>query len=219
MRVTPQRPKAPTPPSANPWLGHDATQGPDLVPESRPGPDRGPSRSRRVPRFRPGSIGPGSDDGLATREVSDGNELPDWWWLGCHGGAGVSTLEAVLRRGEDAGRAWPIAAHGGVGRVVLVARTHVSGLLAVQAAARQWAAGGVPRTRLLGAVLLADAPGKLPNRTRNLVELLSGALPRLWLVPWMDPLRLTARPNWPTPPAPFARIGTDLAEVRRQDPE
>jgi hypothetical protein len=56
-----------------------------------------------------------------------------FWWLGVHGGAGVSTLTQLIPGGADAFRRWPApAVHGGPPGVVLVCRTHARGMLAAR---------------------------------------------------------------------------------------
>ena len=74
---------------------------------------------------------------------------------GLHGGAGASTVAQLF--GEDAvdaGQGWPVAA--GWARplpalnVVVVARTHSTGLQAAEQFAGQWAAGELSESRLLG---------------------------------------------------------------------
>jgi hypothetical protein len=128
--------------------------------------------------------------------------------LAVHGGAGVSSL---LRAGlaeagaVDAHRRWPPA-----GPVLLVARTSVGALELVQDAARQHATGAWPEVQLVGLVLLADAPGRLPGRVRALADLVCGAFPRIWLVPWIEEWRVAAR-NEPVPVHPeVARLCTDV---------
>jgi hypothetical protein len=111
--------------------------------------------------------------------------------LGTHGGAGVSML---LRAGLsdldvcDAGRVWPR-----FGAVVLVARTSIAGLEAARGAARQHAAGAAgPDLQLLGLVLVADAPGRLPERAGRFADLLCGAFTRTWQIPWLQEWRLAS---------------------------
>lgn len=111
--------------------------------------------------------------------------------LAAHGGAGVSSL---LRAGlaavgaVDAGRTWPDG-----GAALLVARSSTSGLEAARDAARAHAAGEVGLdVTLLGLVLVADAPGRLPPRLRDLADLVAGAFLRLWQVPWLTEWRLAA---------------------------
>jgi uncharacterized protein DUF6668 len=114
------------------------------------------------------------------------------WWVGVHGGAGESTLARLMEGSSAAGHAWPVpATSAGSARpsVVLVARTHASGLRAAQAAATEWAAGDVP-VRLLGLVLVADAPGRTPRPLRDLARLVVGGVPSAWHVPWHEPWRL-----------------------------
>ncbi|WP_062436419.1 hypothetical protein [Herbidospora daliensis] len=74
--------------------------------------------------------------------------------------------------------------------MVLVARTHASGLRAAQAAARQWSAAAVPEgVTVLGLVAVADAPGRLPRPLRELLPLVGDGLPQVWELPWVEPLR------------------------------
>lgn len=129
--------------------------------------------------------------------------------LAAHGGAGVSSL---LRAGlaaagsVDAGRTWPAG-----GAALLVARSSVSGLEAAREAARAHAAGdtGLDVT-LLGLVLIADAPGRLPPRLRDLADVVAGAFLRVWQVPWLTEWRLAATTE-PLPAHPeVTRLITDL---------
>ncbi len=109
--------------------------------------------------------------------------------LGAHGGAGVTSL---LRSGldqvaVDADRCWPEA-----GLVLMVARTSISGLEWARDLARQHASGHAGGVELLGLVLVADAPGRLPARSAVLRDLVSGAFPRVWRLPWLEEWRLAA---------------------------
>ena len=49
---------------------------------------------------------------------------------------------------------------------------------------------------LLGLVLIADAPGRLPHGLRRLAALIAGGVPAVWSVPWIEAWRLGE------PPAP-----------------
>jgi hypothetical protein len=144
-----------------------------------------------------------------------------WWALGAHGGAGVSTLARTLPGGADALRRWPAVqgATGGV-HVLLVARTDLRGLDAAQAALQEWASGDAPRsTEIAGLALLADAPGRLPRALRDRIRIMSGAVGRIWEIPWIEEWREGAAPKRPVrelqqlteavreltvPPAPLA---------------
>lgn len=86
--------------------------------------------------------------------------------------------------------AWPLVPTSPAPRVLLVARTSASGLRAAQITATQWAAGASPPIDLLGLVLVADAPGRLPRPLRELAQLVGGGVPRTWLLPWSEPWRL-----------------------------
>lgn len=111
------------------------------------------------------------------------------WWLGTHGGSGESTLAVLVPGSLPAEHGWPRPPQGPT-RVVLVARTNERGLRTAQAAATQWAAGLVPHVEVIGLVLVADAPGRLPKPLRDLALVVSGGVPRVWMVPWIERLRL-----------------------------
>lgn len=133
------------------------------------------------------------------------------WVVGAHGGAGVSTLLALGEPGEWASteRCWPYDPTGGVLPTVLVARTSASGLIAAQAALTQWAGSGAhPSVRLLGLVLVADAPGHLPKALRDLAKVVSGGAPRTWTLPWSEAVRLGESAD--TFGRPFTRLASDL---------
>jgi hypothetical protein len=135
--------------------------------------------------------------GLAGRWITTGEHAPGWL-LGCHGGAGVSTLIATYQRHglRDAARYWPMAPPGlPRSAVLLVARTSHAGLSAAQGAAQQWASGAVPGVRLAGLVLVADAPGRLPKPLGEFAQLVAGGVPSCWRLPWIGDLRLGGVPE------------------------
>ena len=139
------------------------------------------------------------------------------WFSSCHGGAGASTLAAIIPFGRCTGRYWPAPDPPGQARVLLVARTHASGLIAAQAAARQWAAGVLPNVKLLGLVAIADAPGKRPKQLKELLRLISGGVPRVWELPWVEALRLGDPPNQTKLPSAYARLARDLKHIISED--
>src|SRR4029079_17379597 len=95
-------------------------------------------------------------------------------------------------------------------RVVVAARTDARGLRAAKHAARQWASGLVPGTQLLGLVLVADAPGRIPRPLRDLAKVVSGGYPRTWHVPWIESWRLGEIPSVETSPREVRRVVDDL---------
>ncbi|MGW1991382.1 DUF6668 family protein [Embleya sp. NPDC001921] len=137
--------------------------------------------------------------------------------MGCHGGAGVSSLAATFPAGVDAGRRWPVPADASVSRVLLVARSHAPGLRAAQFAARQWKSGTVPRVRLLGLVVVADAPGSLPRPLKDLLRLITGGFPAIWTIPWIEDWRFGRFSPLSRPPAPISRLAKDLLILAGKD--
>jgi hypothetical protein len=108
-------------------------------------------------------------------------------FVGTHGGAGVSTLSAVYG-GHDCGRAWP--APDAPPSVLLVARTHASGLAAVLRTLELFRRGEVPHGLDLDAVVLvADAPGRLPKPLAQHIKVIESVID-VYRVPWVPAWRL-----------------------------
>lgn len=171
-------------------------------------------------------IAPDVDDALVGAahpqlglDVPDGNGLGEVFtddvcvhWVGTHGGSGESTLETWLG-GRACGHRWPRATPGSEATVatVLVARRTHNGMASASAAARQWAAGAVPGVNLLGLALIEDAPGKVPRELQRQAKVLSGAVPRTWILPWIEDLRVHGEAD----PASLSHAATrTLASLR-----
>ncbi|MDN3024746.1 DUF6668 family protein [Streptomyces sp. S.PB5] len=108
-------------------------------------------------------------------------------FVGTHGGAGVSTL-SVVYGGHDCGREWP--APDAPPSVLLVARTHASGLAAVLRTLEVFRRGEAPRGLDLDAVVLvADAPGRLPKPLAQRIKVIESVID-VYRVPWVPAWRL-----------------------------
>ncbi|MGP3952557.1 DUF6668 family protein [Streptomyces sp. 7N604] len=117
-------------------------------------------------------------------------------WVNAHGGAGASTLTALLG-GADLGRRWPDPALGEPGRTLLVGRTHSEGLRAVGRALDSFRRRQhPPGVELLGVVLVADAPGRLPLKLGQRVRVLR-SVAEIHRIPWIPSLRLGKRMEKP----------------------
>jgi hypothetical protein len=136
--------------------------------------------------------------------------------IGAHGGAGESRIAALHPTWHQAGHLFPDAADGPAS-VLLCCRTQVSGLLAAQAAAAQWAAGSVPWLRLLGLVITPDTPGRPPKAVRELARVIVGGVPRSWTLPWFEPWRLGEDPPTEHLPQPFRRLVLELDQLVGDD--
>lgn len=108
-------------------------------------------------------------------------------FIGTHGGSGASTLASVFGLPRVT-RTWPISMDGPT-YVFLVCRSNVKGLQSAQLAAREWASGSVPGVVVLGLIVIADAPGRLPKELRAFAQQIGGGVPRIWHVGWYDQLR------------------------------
>lgn len=196
----------------NPWLTSKNTDS-DQVGAEQNTPEEPPIRASSPPGPTTPQEGVGSlGDELPKRQV---NAFARWWWVGVHGGAGESTLASVSSGTRVADHAWPQVATAGVNPVVvLVARTHARGLLAAQAAAAHWAAG-TSGVDLLGLVLIADAPGRLPRPLKDLSALVAGGVPRVWRLPWHEPWRLG---EVPSPESSPKAVRAMVAELDRLVP-
>ena len=192
----------------NQWLSQPAT------PEASPLLDAlAPIASATGPsRPQLGVPAPEHVDQLPTFSQARGADL---WWLGAHGGAGESSLAALVPEWPAASHGWPIVPGVTISRVVVVARSNVRGLRAAQHAATQWASGLVPYAQVLGLVIVADTPGRLPRPLREFSRLVSGGFPRTWTVPWVEAWRLGEPPTLPTAPREARRLIDDLSALLR----
>lgn len=114
---------------------------------------------------------------------------PKVWIVGLHGGAGASSLAHLLPGADELPFKWPIVLDDDLmAPVILVARTHLSGLTAAQNATQEWASGTVPST-LLGLVLVADAPRPERSLKRDIHNTLQRA-PHGWHLQWQESWRV-----------------------------
>lgn len=170
----------------NPWVSHDVEEE---TPRETVEPTVSPATGPLAPQ--PGVASPPAGERLPIGQVPAGSAL---YVVGVHGGAGESSIAALDETWRAAGHVWP--AQGTVAvPVLLVARSSARGLLAAQAAARQWASGGVSGVDLVGLVIVADAPGRPPRALRDLARVVGGGVPRVWHVPWIEAWRLGETPT------------------------
>ncbi|MBQ1027863.1 hypothetical protein [Micromonospora sp. C95] len=167
--------------------------------------------------------GAGPDEQSGTRAYHD---VPAWrrdslsgdgvGWIGAHGGAGATTLTRLLG-GTDIGCRWPDPALAEPAQVMLVGRTNLDGLRAVSRALHAMREGRHPAgMRLLGVVLIADAPGRLPSPLLGRIRLLRSIAP-VHRLPWIPSYRVGAEPK--RPPRQLSRLSTVVSahgERRRQ---
>lgn len=192
--------------SQNPWISATSVESRDVT---VPTPVAAANQIS-VLQPQPGAV-PAPTGGLplSGRPAGDGA----FAWVGCHGGAGVTTLQYAVPGGIDAGRVWPgPPAAGGLQPVVLVCRSHASGLMAAQQAAAQWASRQLPHIELVGLVVVADSAGRLPRPLRDLMRLVSGGLPRTWHVPWVEAWR-QGDPVTVHQPRELAALGRELSHL------
>lgn len=134
------------------------------------------------------------------------------WLVGAHGGAGVSTLAKLGDRFADANKRWP---QGPNANCVVVARTSAHGLLAARSVLSQWAAGGAGSARLIGLILIDDAPGRLPRPLRDLARVVAGGAPQTWRIAWNQAWRCgePVSNDGPSTPPATQRIIAELLNI------
>lgn len=190
--------------SSNPWLTQPenvAVPAPAVSTQRSLPPATGPVAPQR---------GVPAPDRIDQLPVYDRHRTAPLWWLSTHGGAGESSLASLVPDWSAAEHAWPRHPDQTPARVVLVARSHMRGLRAAQTAATQWAAGLVPHAEVLGLVVVADAPGRLPRPLRDFAHVVAGGVPRTWTVPWIDAWRLGEPPALADAPREVRRLVDDL---------
>ncbi len=158
---------------------------------------------------------PSPEDALPVKRTHASATL---WVVGAHGGSGESTLAELDESWKAAGHAWPELPDGAPVACVVVARTNVRSLLAARTALTQWAASAAGESvRLLGLVLVADAPGKVPAPIRDLAKVVGGGAPRVWHVPWVEAWRLGDPVTERTPRA-VSKLASQLRSLQRPQP-
>lgn len=157
--------------SVNPWL--------DSQPVANTEPSPQVETSVEPVIWTPTQAG-GQGGDWPTREASAGV-----WAFGAHGGAGTSLIAALCGFG-DAGRVWPVGE--GVS-VVVVGRTHASGVEAVRRVCSAWARGVLPGVGLAGVMWVADSPKRPDKAVRGQIEVVSGGFPHAWHVGWCEQWR------------------------------
>ena len=130
----------------------------------------------------------------------------DLFLAAAHGGAGVSTL---LRLAPTLREVRPRLYSGD--RLVVVCRSNVTGLQAAQRVLAYLATPAAPRVVVEGLLVSSDAPGRPPRPIRDLVDLLSGAAPRTWRLPWVEAWRYSAAPT--EAPRAVRAVLDDLTEL------
>lgn len=127
-------------------------------------------------------------------KAARGRSRDEVGWVKAHGGAGVTSLVEALG-GVDVGARWPEPARGEPRRIVLVGRTSAGGLRSVSQALGALKDGKAPQgLELLGVVLVADAPGRLPLVLLRRIRVLR-SVARVHRVPWIPAWRTGGRPK------------------------
>lgn len=142
-------------------------------------------------------VGPPVPPGTATRPADPvlARRRVDWdallWVVGVHGGSGATSVAGALGEHVCESRgAWPVS-RPLEPQVLLVARTHATGLAAAENALQEWGSGTVAEVRLLGVLLVDDAP-QLPRQLLPAMGRVLHSAPRGWHLRWQESWRVYA---------------------------
>jgi hypothetical protein len=196
----------------NPWTRQQSPgpQQPSPAPSAQPDlTPRGPSAPQH------GVPAPAEDQRLPKFAIPVADTL---WWVGAHGGAGETTMSLLLPGTRAANHRWPIPPPPVPTPVILVARTHGSGLRAAQRAATEWASGVVQGVAVLGLVLIADAPGRLPRVLDDFADIVGGGVPRVWDIPWIEEWRRGEAPTPDNTPDEVFEVLESIYALRASNP-
>lgn len=195
----------------NPWTRQQSpASGPQQPSAPSPPPDlTGPSAPQH------GVPAPAEDQRLPKFAIPAADTL---WWVGVHGGAGETTMSLLLPGTRAANHRWPIPPPPVPTPVILVARTHGSGLRAAQRAAIEWASGVVQGVAVLGLVLIADAPGRLPRVLDDFADIVGGGVPRVWDIPWIEEWRRGEAPTPDNTPDEVFEVLESIYALRASNP-
>lgn len=145
-----------------------------------------------------GVLAPPPSQMLSSRMVAAGEvDRSTVFLVGCHGGAGVDTLAALIEGLTAHDQSWPAPEDRGTSAdVLLVARDSRHGLDRALIALRQWKTAGAPENvHLLGIVLVAASSSK---RTAARADvrikrmLVAGLAPAVWHIDWHEELLSTS---------------------------
>ncbi|MEU0430587.1 hypothetical protein ABZ153_02825 [Streptomyces sp. NPDC006290] len=181
-------PAAPVPPS--PAAGSTAA-APQVAPRPKAvSPKSAPGRrAASVSAYSEAAWGQSKRHGPARGKSRD-----EVGWVKAHGGSGATSLVEAFG-GVEVGARWPDPARGEPRRVVLVGRTSARGLRSVSQALGALKDGNAPQgLELLGVVLVADAPGRLPLGLLRRIRVLR-SVARVHRVPWIPAWRTGGRPK------------------------
>ena len=203
-------------PQSNPWQRARRSDGPPgPQPPQQPQPPPEPSQPLGPVAPQLGVPIPDAAERLPQFAIPAADTL---WWVGAHGGAGETTMSRLLPGTMASGHRWPIPPPPVPTPIVLVARTHASGLRAAQRAATEWASGIVNGISVLGLVLIADAPGRLPRVLDDFADVVGGGVPRVWEIPWIEEWRRGEEPNPENTPDEVFEVLESIYALRASNP-
>jgi len=141
---------------------------------------------------------------------------PMFWWVGCHGGAGISTLNRLTGIGYAYGPYWPaFPPNSRIWDVILVCRGTAAGLWAATGAVDQWRNRSAPtHVRVQGIVVVAGSEKRPPKIVTERIQLLKGWVPNVWQVGWQEVFLSVDDPiDIGSPPPDVAALRQSIIEL------
>ncbi|WP_246600790.1 hypothetical protein [Skermania piniformis] len=120
------------------------------------------------------------------RPVPGSGRAPLFWLMGVHGGAGATTLARLLEPAADCWRRWPAVLNQESPYVVLVARETIPGLSRAHELLRQHRSGLAGPSSVLGLIITAARPGRVPAEIRRYREVIGVLAGNVWRIDWHE---------------------------------
>ncbi len=151
---------------------------------STPGGSDSASEDSRVA----GVIPPPEDRRAAVwdRPVPGSGRAPLFWLMSVHGGAGATTLARLIEPAADCWRRWPAVLNQESPYVVLVARETIPGLSRAHELLRQHHSGLAGPSTVLGLIITAARPGRVPPEIRRYREVVGVLAGNVWRLGWHE---------------------------------
>lgn len=144
------------------------------------------------------------------REASDAVAC---WFVGAHSASGASSAAGFVSGALSSSHRWPVGAEA---PVFLVCRSHMRGVRAAQTALRDFATGRLDLS-IAGLIVVADAPTRKPKEVKMLLKVLSGLVPHIFEVPWIEAFRVSEDfPDVP-PPRELQRINKSFGNDKEMN--
>lgn len=129
--------------------------------------------------------------------VTDTGDIPSVWLVEAHAGAGADTAEQIFAPFANAGAVIPAANEWPA--VVIVAASHMPGIVAAHQLVRQFNTRKVGGAQLLGVLLVDQTGEKYPKELTRRIKTVGSIVSSVWTLPYIPAWRgllIKERPVW-----------------------